>query len=126
MVSNPEQTRGGFEDMKDKRSNAVHMPTFHPNAPKRLIKLWKKYPAYNKLADHLEVNVFTVWQAMKKGKEPKNKDMRQRFGLPRKEFKKRTYVKKPIPQYIKWWRGLDPIIRNMYIKETFETWTGLH
>jgi hypothetical protein len=100
-------------------------PNFHPNAPKRLINLWKNYPAYYRIAKYLNVNPATVWKALRKGEEPINENVRQKFGLPRKPRKPHPVgaTKPIIPQYLKWWRGLDHEIRDMYIKETFDTWS---
>lgn len=101
-------------------------PTFHPKAPRLLKRLWKEYPAYNQIAKHLKVNQGLVWKALTKGKEPMREDLRLAFGLSRKPRKKRQENGRktpvPMPQYQKWWRGLDPIIKDMYIKETYENW----
>ena len=99
-------------------------PVFHPNAPKKLIRLWQKFPAYYRIAEHLQVNRGTVWLAMHEGREPINAETRVKFGLPRKPRKQpsdqpRTYK----PDYLKWWNRLDKDIRNMYIKETFTQWS---
>ncbi len=77
-------------------------PVFHPNAPKKLIKLWQKFPAYYRIAEHLQVNRGTVWLAMHEGREPINAETRVKFGLPRKPRKQpsdrpRTYK----PDYLK-------------------------
>jgi hypothetical protein len=99
-------------------------PAFHPNAPKKLVKLWKKHPAYYRIAKHLQVNPATVWKAMRNGEEPKGEAIRVKFGLPRKPRKPKAEPKeiKTIPQYRKWWNSLDPEIREMYIRETYEEW----
>lgn len=102
-------------------------PTFHPNAPRRLVRLWQDYPAYYRIADYLNVNRATVWFALRQGREPRNAEIREKFGLPRTQRKCKTdgtKVYTPLPDYQKWWRGLDIHIRDMYIKETFDEWSS--
>ena len=103
-------------------------PAFHPDAPRRLVKLWNEYPAYYRIAQYLDVNRATVWFALKQGKEPRNETIREKFGLPRKRRKQYARSGKErvyLPDYLKWWRNLDPDMRNVYIRETFENWSSL-
>ena len=58
------------------------LPKFHPRAPIKLKRLWKQYLSYHRLAKYLDVNPAVVWNALKKGKEPVNLDVRIKFGLP--------------------------------------------
>ena len=97
-------------------------PKFHPRAPIRLKRLWKDYPAYYRIAKYLNVNPAEVWNALTKGKEPVNENVRVKFGLPRKPRKPRTphaKEKTSLPAYIKWWRRLSAEMRNVYIQETY-------
>jgi len=100
-------------------------PSFHPKAPKKLIRLWSQFPAYYRLAQYLGVNRATIWFALKEGKEPVNPDIREKIGLPRKPRKQYTKTNKErvrLPDYLRWWRELDPEMRNVYIQETYQEW----
>jgi len=82
-------------------------PRFHPNAPKKLKQLWKVFRAYNPIAKYLDVNVAYVYNALVKGYQPINQDVRIKFGLPRKPRKPRTIRvpdKPPLPTHLRWWR----------------------
>jgi len=96
-------------------------PQFHPHAPRRLVKLWKDYPAHYRIAKYLNVNIAEVWKALVKGKEPVNQDVRVKFGLPRKPRKPRAVsVPKIVPNHIRWWRRLDPTLRRDLIKQIYD------
>jgi hypothetical protein len=102
-------------------------PMFHPDAPRKLKRLWREYPAYYRIAQYLNVNSATVWFALRKGREPTNEDIREKFGLPRRPRKpreKKDHDPTPIPQYLKWWRGLDATIKNIYIHEIYDQWSA--
>jgi hypothetical protein len=100
-----------------------NMPIFHPNAPRKLVRLWRTRPAFHRIATHLLVNVDYVYQAMMKGKEPRNEIIRVKFGLSRKP-KPKTAGAKPLPNYMRWWMRLDNSIRMIYIREIYLKWSA--
>lgn len=100
-------------------------PKFHPRAPIKLKRMWKEYPAYNRIAKYLDVNVNHVWKALKKGEHPINPNVRAKFGLPRKPRKPRTaHTSKPatlpLPAHQKWWRGLPKEMRDFLIRVSYK------
>ena len=97
-------------------------PVFHANAPRYLIRLWKDYPAYWRIAKYLDVNPSYIYKALKFGKEPNNTEIRRKFHLPKRKRKTQIVTRTQTPAYLKWWRRLDPSIRNMYIDTTFREW----
>lgn len=97
-------------------------PKFHPNAPRLLVSLWDEYPAYYRIARYLQINIKYVWEAMKKGQEPSNAEIRKLFGLRAKRLPRRGAPRKPLSQHAKWWRRLDPIVKDAYVSTLYENW----
>jgi hypothetical protein len=87
--------------------------------------MWKQNPAYYRIAKILGVNPATVWRSLKLGEEPKQAEIRVKFGLPKRPRKPKAEPKetKEIPNHRKWWSGIDPEIRDLCIKEAYEAWT---
>ena len=105
------------------------LPKFHPRAPIKLKRLWKQYLSYHRLAKYLDVNPAVVWNALKKGKEPVNLDVRIKFGLPRKPRKPRapraiSLVKcrdapRRFPTSLWWRQELGKVERDRFILEAY-------
>ena len=63
----------------------------HPNAPKRLVREYKKLGCNQlALANKLEVNDFYINRLLKDGVEPSNPEIRVKLFLPRKRVKHKT------------------------------------
>lgn len=96
---------------------------FHPNAPPRLIKAYKKAGSYHKCADMIEVNVAHVHNLITKGIEPSDRtdtgrEIRSRLFLPRHKRKKGPRKPpQPKPDHIRWWSRQD---RESLIKQLYD------
>jgi transposase-like protein len=67
-----------------KKPNSITV--FHGNAPKKLIKLYRKQGgSCSKTAETIGVNPSHVWQLLKNGHEPKREDLRKKLFLSHKK-----------------------------------------
>lgn len=109
-------------------------PTIHPNTPPRLRAAFRRAKnmrgegyKIDVLAKQLGVNIYYLFQLIKKGIEPndttnKLQAVRVKMFLPRK--KRRPSKRKqtePLPEHLRWWRSLPKESRNEIVMNLHES-----
>jgi hypothetical protein len=68
------------------------------------------------------VNIFWVSRLLRYGEEPKNSTTRLKLSLSKRPRKPRVPgpPKPPVPDYIRWWRKLEKVARDMIVKSVYD------
>lgn len=89
-------------------------PPYLQSAPKRLQRAWKDHPSYQRLSRELDVNKSYLHDALARGIEPTNPEIRARMFYPEKAFKDLPLGDKRF-RHIRWWSRLTKEQRNSHI-----------
>lgn len=84
------------------------LDNIHPNAPKRLVSLWRKTGSDRKVAELRQVNHYYVSQLLWRGIEPTTPEIRRKLFLPGKPRKPREEKPEEFP-------GQKEIVRKIRI-----------
>ena len=108
-------------------------PFIHPSTPPKLRAAFHRAKnlrgegyKLDALAREIKVNIYYLYQMIKKGIEPndtteKLREVRVRMFLPRKKRKPRqTTSRVPRPESIRWWWSLPTETRQLIIQQLFE------
>ena len=119
------QTKENKRDMTSKPRGRKKRPleNIHPNAPKRLVREYKKLGCNQlHLAKKIQVNDFYVNRLLKDGIEPSNPEIRSKLFLPRKTVKHKTGAPKyDRPAWLYKWYRLSKLERHNVIKSYLGT-----
>jgi hypothetical protein len=96
--------------------------TFHPDAPKKLVRAFRRAGTYHATAEALGVNVRYVHDLLRHGVQPKNEEVRIRLFLPKHPHRapRPQQERRPDPEELRWWKRLPGSERHGLIKSLFE------
>lgn len=101
---------------------------FHRNAPRKLIRLYKKNGGNcYKVGKQIGVNASHVWNLLKNGVEPKREDLRQKLFIRRTRRRAVTSSKPKTeaPEHVRKWRRLPKEERYKVIQQ-YMNWRNSH
>jgi hypothetical protein len=82
------------------------LDNIHPNAPKRLVSLWRKAGSDRKVAELRGVNHYYVSQLLWRGIEPTTPEVRRKLFLPGKPRKPRDEKPEEFPGQLRIKKGI--------------------